>query len=263
MNAQSHPILKSHPIPGDGGQAPGRITLREWRPNEEWVTHFTMPRMVDFITAVLHRFREAEANFELRVKEYLGLGKLPSSLESEEPIQIPERILQGIDAVREAQTTNMFNANRVRLQAVALGYLEPPNGLKPTWKFIAAVFLGDLQLCKLDGAGNRKAIAPIVRNELCLNQRGIPIIGLTLRYQVKENAGWRCAKCHQQCLRPGKQSGLTKSERCALTLTVHHRNRIPEDNRPENLVALCTACHLSYHNEGSVQTYRRGNYPVP
>jgi hypothetical protein len=65
---------------------------------------------------------------------------------------------------------------------------------------------------------------------------------------VKENAGWRCAKCHQQCLRPGKQSGLTKSQRCALTLAVHHRNRIPEDNRLENLVALCTACHLSYHN---------------
>jgi formate-dependent nitrite reductase cytochrome c552 subunit len=67
---------------------------------------------------------------------------------------------------------------------------------------------------------------------------------------VKENAGWRCAKCHQQCLRPGKPSGLTKSERCALTLTVHHRNRIPEDNRLENLIALCTACHLSYHNRG-------------
>jgi hypothetical protein len=31
---------------------------------------------------------------------------------------------------------------------------------------------------------------------------------------------------------------------------VHHRNRIPEDNRPENLIALCTACHLSYHNRG-------------
>ena len=65
---------------------------------------------------------------------------------------------------------------------------------------------------------------------------------------VKESALWRCAKCNQQCLRPGKQSGLTKSERCALTLAVHHRNRIPEDNRPENLIALCNACHLSYHN---------------
>jgi len=67
---------------------------------------------------------------------------------------------------------------------------------------------------------------------------------------VKESALWRCTKCNQQCIRPGKKSGLTKSERCSLTLTVHHRNRIPEDNRPENLIALCTACHLSYHNRG-------------
>jgi 5-methylcytosine-specific restriction endonuclease McrA len=68
---------------------------------------------------------------------------------------------------------------------------------------------------------------------------------------VKESAKWCCTKCRQQCLRPGDGTkGLTKSERCALTLTVHHRNRIPEDNRLENLIALCTACHLSYHNRG-------------
>ena len=65
---------------------------------------------------------------------------------------------------------------------------------------------------------------------------------------VKQSARWCCAKCNQQCLQPGTKSGLTKSERLKLTLTVHHRNRIPEDNRLENLVALCTACHLSYHN---------------
>jgi hypothetical protein len=85
---------------------------------------------------------------------------------------------------------------------------------------------------------------------LCLNQRGIPIIGLRLRSQSRKMRGGAALACRQQCLRPGKQSGLTKSERCALTLTVHHRNRIPEDNRLENLVALCTACHLSYHNRG-------------
>ncbi|MEG4092792.1 hypothetical protein [Microcoleus sp. Pol12B4] len=126
MNAQSHSILKSHPIPGDGGQAPGYITLREWRPNEEWVTHFYNCQDGGFYYGrYFTDLAEAEANFELRVKEYLGfLGKLPSSLEPEEPIQIPECILQGIDAVREAQTTNMFHANTVRLQAVALGYLE-------------------------------------------------------------------------------------------------------------------------------------------
>src|SRR6476469_2678624 len=67
---------------------------------------------------------------------------------------------------------------------------------------------------------------------------------------VKESSVKRRAKCYQQCLRPGKPSGLTKSERLKVTLTVHHRNRIPEDNRLENLIALCTACHLSYHNRG-------------
>jgi hypothetical protein len=125
MNAQSPSILKSHPIPGDGGQAPGYITLREWRPNQEWVTHFYNAQDGGFYYGrYFTDLGEAEANFELRVKEYLGLGKLPTSVESEEPIKIPERILQGLDAVRVAQTTNMFNANTVRLQAVALGYLE-------------------------------------------------------------------------------------------------------------------------------------------
>ena len=65
---------------------------------------------------------------------------------------------------------------------------------------------------------------------------------------VKESALWCCTKCNQQCLPSGTKSGLTKSERLKVTLAVHHRNRIPEDNRLENLVALCTACHLSYHN---------------
>ncbi|HEY9693894.1 MAG TPA: hypothetical protein V6D15_16950 [Oculatellaceae cyanobacterium] len=33
----------------------------------------------------------------------------------------------------------------------------------------------------------------------------------------------------------------------AKTLTVHHANYTPEDNHAENLIPLCTACHLSYH----------------
>ncbi|MEG4850953.1 DUF5049 domain-containing protein [Microcoleus sp. B5-D4] len=126
MNAQSHSILKSHPIPGDGSQAPGYITLREWRTGEEWVTHFFNAQDGGFYYGrYFTDLAEAEANFEERVKEYLGLlGKLPTSVEAEEPIKIPECILQGIDAVREANTTNMFNVNTVRLQAVALGYFE-------------------------------------------------------------------------------------------------------------------------------------------
>lgn len=145
MNAQSQRILKSHPVPGDGSQAPGRITLREWRKNEEWVTHFYNLQDGGFYYGrYFTDLGEAAANFEERVKEYLGLlGKLPSSLESEEPIQIPERILQGIDAVREAQTTNMFNANTVRLQAVALGYLETAQWIEANLEiYCSGVFRG-------------------------------------------------------------------------------------------------------------------------
>jgi len=68
---------------------------------------------------------------------------------------------------------------------------------------------------------------------------------------IKEAAKWRCAKCGWQCIRPGEDtSHLSHSERMAKTLTVHHYNRVPEDNRPENLVALCTGCHLAYHQGG-------------
>lgn len=145
MNAQSHSILKSHPIPGDGGQAPGYITLREWCPGEEWVTHFFNAQDGGFYYGrYFTDLAEAEANFELRVKEYLGLlGKLPASVEAEEPIKIPECILQGIDAVREAQTTNMFNANMVRLQAVALGYLETAQWIEANLEiYCSGVFRG-------------------------------------------------------------------------------------------------------------------------
>lgn len=144
MNDNQQSILKSHPIPGDGGQAPGRITLRVWRPGEEWVTHFYNLQDGGFYYGrYFSDLAEAEANFEERVKEYLGWGKLPASLESEEPIKVPERILQGIDAVREANTTNMFNAGTVRLQAVALGYLETAQWIEANLEtYCSGIFRG-------------------------------------------------------------------------------------------------------------------------
>jgi len=67
--------------------------------------------------------------------------------------------------------------------------------------------------------------------------------------QVKEKAGWRCQKCGLQCLSPTDgAAGMGRSQRAIRTLTVHHCNYRPEDSSPENLVALCTACHLSFHN---------------
>lgn len=72
-----------------------------------------------------------------------------------------------------------------------------------------------------------------------------------IAFQVKEQANWQCRRCGQQCLKPGQDSShLSFSERRKLTLEVHHDNRIPEDNRPENLVPLCSGCHLHYHYLG-------------
>lgn len=72
--------------------------------------------------------------------------------------------------------------------------------------------------------------------------------------QIKEKAGWKCSHCQMQCLKPNDDvSSLTKSERMRRTLTVHHANYQPEDNRQKNLVCLCSGCHLARH------TRRRGN----
>ena len=72
-----------------------------------------------------------------------------------------------------------------------------------------------------------------------------------IAFSIKEEAGWRCSKCGMQCIRPGDDvSKLTPSQRMARTLQVHHWNRNPTDNRPENLSALCSGCHLSYHYLG-------------
>ena len=74
---------------------------------------------------------------------------------------------------------------------------------------------------------------------------------------LKQKAGWRCQKCGLQCLKPSdKTAHLTKSDRAKLTLAVHHRNYQPEDNREENLVCVCTGCHLGYH------TRKRGNISI-
>lgn len=60
-----------------------------------------------------------------------------------------------------------------------------------------------------------------------------------LALSVKEAAGWCCTACGKQCRKPGEKLDSHKR-----TLTVHHINHVPEDCRPENLIALCAPCHL-------------------
>ncbi|MDF5730875.1 MAG: HNH endonuclease [Rhizonema sp. PD38] len=68
---------------------------------------------------------------------------------------------------------------------------------------------------------------------------------------MKSAVGWRCQKCNRLCLQPGTVApDWTKSQRRAHTLQVHHWNCDPSDNRWENLVCLCSSCHLNYHQFG-------------
>ncbi len=77
-----------------------------------------------------------------------------------------------------------------------------------------------------------------------------PEISLAARIR----AGWRCEWC-------GVAQGATTRSGGRVVLTVAHLNHHPQDNRPENLRALCQACHLSYdarvHAEHAAATRAR------
>lgn len=74
------------------------------------------------------------------------------------------------------------------------------------------------------------------------SQQRYPQNWLDIALDIKQSVNWRCSKCGLQCIRPGDDtSKLERSQRMALTLTVHHSNFMPEDNRRENLCALCSS----------------------
>lgn len=52
--------------------------------------------------------------------------------------------------------------------------------------------------------------------------------------RVKDEAGWKCIRC-----------GHPHEPETGYTLTVHHADLDPSNNRWHNLLALCQRCHLS------------------
>jgi len=59
-----------------------------------------------------------------------------------------------------------------------------------------------------------------------------------LRAAIRERDGHLCVACHNPQRRTGSGWGYKK------VLEVHHTNGDKHDNRPENLVSLCTPCHM-------------------
>ena len=58
----------------------------------------------------------------------------------------------------------------------------------------------------------------------------------------KVSVDWKCEECGKQCRRPDE-----KFDTHSRTLTVHHIDRDPQNNTPDNLIALCPGCHLEAH----------------
>ncbi len=85
-------------------------------------------------------------------------------------------------------------------------------------------------------------------------------ISLSIR---QDRAKW-CCECRGQC---GREHPFADS-RCLMVqggelfsgakvvLTVAHLNHAPEDCRPENLLAMCQACHLRYDARHHAETAR-------
>lgn len=68
---------------------------------------------------------------------------------------------------------------------------------------------------------------------------------------VKEAAAWKCEECGKQCRKPGEPFDTHKR-----TLTVHHKDHVPENCDPSNLIALCAPCHLRADAKHHAETRR-------
>jgi len=67
---------------------------------------------------------------------------------------------------------------------------------------------------------------------------------------LKTDSDWCCEGCGKQCYRPGERHEDTRK-----TLTTAHINHTPADCRRENLIALCSVCHLAY--DAPMKQFRR------
>ena len=99
------------------------------------------------------------------------------------------------------------------------------------------------------------------------NKRRYPTDWPAISQAVKERAGWRC-ECVGECGTDhgghGDHGGRCEERhrvpaRCfrgRVILTVAHLDHRPENSAPENLRAMCQACHLRYDRDLHAETRR-------
>ncbi len=91
------------------------------------------------------------------------------------------------------------------------------------------------------------------------NRHRYPTDWPTISQAVKEAANWRCecaGECgrdhHGRCVaRHGQLAPITGTR---VVLTTAHLDHTPENCDPQNLRAMCQACHLAYDHDHHQQT---------
>jgi hypothetical protein len=78
---------------------------------------------------------------------------------------------------------------------------------------------------------------------------------------IKQRAIWTC-ECSGECGRGhvgrcGAEQGATTKSGGKVILTTAHLDHQPENCDPQNLKAMCQACHLHYDREHHAQTAYR------
>lgn len=133
-------LLKSRFIPPQPGLAPGEIVLRELREGKEWATHFHNLQDSGYYHG--HYFTslaEAEADYEKRLREELG----EEAENSDRRVKVPPHIFEALTAIRDVGTTNMFDVEVVKVQAVALDFPETADWIEANKQtYVDGIFRG-------------------------------------------------------------------------------------------------------------------------
>jgi hypothetical protein len=82
--------------------------------------------------------------------------------------------------------------------------------------------------------------------------------------EKKRLANWTCERCKLDGCPAwyAKLLGYSFGKQKQLELSVHHCDYNPENNAPENLIVLCSACHLYYHQRRK-GNLTQGQLPIP
>ena len=84
----------------------------------------------------------------------------------------------------------------------------------------------------------RREVMPMDRKRYPKNWESIALA-------IKTQAHWQCQECGLDCTPAPIADRSLKAKK---TLTVHHQDHNPANNHPDNLIALCSACHLRRHS---------------